>query len=956
MELKNLNHTEARTNLENLAVMLTRNCQMNCRYCFIKRNQPDMGQSTLFRAIDLLLTSPLEETELQFFGGEPLLRWDLVKKGIIYAQNKSREKGKKMRYLLTTNGLLLDGEKLDFLKQYKTTVMFSFDGNEKTLAENRPLINQKKYPSKILIKNLRNLIQNKKIDYFVNLTFLPKNLKHLKENIDYLLNLEAYNIQLSYAIGTYWPPQCISFYLKLLNDFVKIPNLNLRNLDNASEPVLASPQILIDSSGKIYLGCAAVLEKNYPKLNQSFYFSHLQNTKNIFLLKRTKEEQLEFLNKVKPKFNQKLKKVVQNNLEFGELLGNFFKREILHKKNNFVNSLMIMTTYSCQLICNYCQVKQSTLTMPVQTLFKAIDFLFTSKSPEVQLRFWGGEPLLRWDFIKEGIYYGKKQSRKLGKTIKFMITTNGLLLDKSKLDFLNNHPVEIMFSLDGDEENNQKHRIPRNNQKIYGQLLKNLKLLVKSGLPYFVNMVVTPLNVKNLFSNLLFLKNLGIKRIQICHQVTNLWPEEKIKIYLEQLGKIKNDSRLSEIIMNFVNRSEPQFLSNELIADTDGKIYFDGSIFLEKKYPELRKACYLGDVFSLNNIDAFYRNKDDIYDIFKENALPFGNKIFLNNIYLGRKLAHFFDNFFYEASTLKDDENPFFVNFLKNEFLLQKNLVEQLKINALFFHLKGSCLNNCIFCRRMDNPWTDFFEAVEEFPLNKKLKFEKLCLIGNEPLLHPKILDIISIAKKNGFKKIEIMTSGEPLADKFFLIELIKRGTTSFSIPIFGSKAEIHDSIVQRSGSFKELIAGLYNLKKNKKVKVFIHSNLLKQNLADLPALEKLITKKFDFPFVVLPTRTKFSNLSFKEFTPSYPELTAVLKERINSLFGFPYCVSGAVQRKISFGKISDSMKLYFIHQRFVKSKNCQNCLYLKNCLGVFKDYLKIYPDKYFSRYGKFKS
>lgn len=954
MDPENLNHTETRTNLKNLAVMLTHNCQMDCRYCFLLRNRPDMNQLTLCRAIDLLLTSPLEEIELQFFGGEPLLRWDLIKRGIVYAQNKSSEKEKKMKYLLTTNGLLLDDKKLGFLKKYKTTVMFSFDGDEKTLVRNRPLINQKKYPSKILIKNLRDVIQSK-IDYFINLTFLPENLKNLKKNIDYLLNLGAANIQLSYALGAYWPKKDIALYLKLLKDIGKIPNLNLRNLINASEPVLASPQILVDSSGEIYLGCAAVLEKNYPQLNQSFYFGQLQKVKDIVLLERTKENQLAFLDKAKEKFNQKLKKIIKNNLGFGESLNNFLKKESLLKKNNFVNSLMIMSTYSCQLACNYCQVKQSALAMSSQTLRKAINFLFTSKSPEVQLRFWGGEPLLRWDFIKQGIDYGKKQAQKLGKRIKFMITTNGLLLDKKKLDFLKNHPIEIMFSLDGDEETNQKHRFSKGNQETYRQLLKNLELLLKSGLPYFVNMVVTPLNVENLFANLLFFKNLGVKRIQICHQVTNLWPKEKIKIYLEQLERIRTDSFLSEIIMNFVNRSEPQFLSNEIIADTDGRIYFDGSVFLEKKYPEFRKACYLGDVFSLRDIDSLYKEKDDIYTLFKESALSFGKKIFFNNIYLGRKLAHFFDNFFYEDPARKDDENPFFVNFLKNEFLLQKNLVEQLKIRALFFHLKGGCLNNCIFCRRMNNLWTDFFEAAEEFPVNKKLKFKKLCLIGNEPLLHPKILDIVSLAKNKGFREIEILTSGELLSDKIFLKELIKRGVSSFSLPIFGSQAEIHDSIVQRKGSFRELTGALNNLKQTKKIKVFVHTNLLKQNLTDLPSLEDLITKKFGFPFLIFPTRTKSSNLAFRDFTPAYDETIVALRKKTKSLFGFPYCILKTIQQNVP-NEISDSMKLYFIHQKFIKPKTCGGCLYQNKCLGIFKDYLKLYSDRELKKYGKFKS
>lgn len=636
MKMKNLNSNESRSSLDNLAVMLTHKCQMNCRYCFTRRDLPDMDQTTLFQAIDLLFTSPSEEVELQFFGGEPLLKWDLIKRGINYAEKKSLKTRKRIRYLLSTNGLLLDKRKIDFLKKYKITILFSLDGYEKTQFENRPLFTQKKYSSDILVKNLKNLMESK-IDYFVNITFLPQNLKDLKNNINYLLNLGVTDIQLSYAVGTYWPKKDISFYLKILNDIIRIPNLNLRNLINNSEPILASPQSLVDTSGKVYIGCAGVLEKKYPQLNKSFYFGQLQKIKNI---------------------------------------------------------------------------------------------------------------------------------------------------------------------------------------------------------------------------------------------------------------------------------------------------------------------------------DSLYKNPDDIYFLLKEN-LRKEKKIFFNNIYLGRKLSHFFNNFFYENTAMKNDENSFFVNFLKNEFILQKDLVKQLKIDALFFHLKGNCLNNCIFCKQKNDGWTNSFEAIEEFSTTKsnawRKKIKKLCLIGSESLLHPKILDIVASARNNGFSEVEIMTSGELLSDKSFLKKLVENGTTSFSIPIFGSQEHIHDSIVQRKGSFQELTEALNNLKEIREIKVFVHTNLLKQNLSDLPDLEKLITKKFGFPFVILPVRAKFANLSFKAINPSYSEIIDALKKKTNHLFGFPYCVSKNIQKN-SLSGISDSMKLYFIHQKFVKPNICKNCFYQANCLGVSKDYLNLYSDRELKKYGKFKN
>ncbi|MDD5067861.1 MAG: radical SAM protein, partial [bacterium] len=242
----------------------------------------------------------------------------------------------------------------------------------------------------------------------------------------------------------------------------------------------------------------------------------------------------------------------------------------------------------------------------------------------------------------------------------------------------------------------------------------------------------------------------------------------------------------------------------------------------------------------------------------------------------------------------------------------------------------------------MHENWTDFFEAVEEFPFNRRLKFKKLCIVGNEPLLFPKLQETIALAVKNGFREIEVLTSGGPLSDIFFLRELVQAGVTSFSLPLFGSTAETHDRIVQKKGSFRELMTALGSLKQVRGIRVFIHTNLLKQNLNELPALERLVTREFGFPFAILPTRTKFTNLPFREYTPSYREVISTLKGKVRSLLGFPYCIQRTVQ-KTDTAVVSDSMKLYFIHQRFIKPAPCRTCLYFNRCPGVFRDYLKVY-------------
>lgn len=302
--------------------MLVSRCQMECPYCAVNRDQPDMPETVLRRSVDLLFTSSWNRVELQFFGGEPLLRWDLVKKGIAYAEKKKGKTKKDVRYLLTTNGLLLDERKAAFLKGYPVTVMVSLDGNKKTQRKNRPLAGSGPYPSGLLEKNLKNLIRAG-IDYFVNLTFLPENLPGLQAGIRYLMKAGVRNIQLSYAIGATWGAAPIRAFLGALRRALKMPGFRLVNPLEESEPILGSPQILVTSAGRIYLGCAAVLERSFPLLNEAFYFNDLARVKDIRMLERGKGEQLKLLGRFSRACPPRYKKMIESNLKFGRLLSGF---------------------------------------------------------------------------------------------------------------------------------------------------------------------------------------------------------------------------------------------------------------------------------------------------------------------------------------------------------------------------------------------------------------------------------------------------------------------------------------------------------------------------------------------------------------------------------------------------------------------------------------------------------
>jgi sulfatase maturation enzyme AslB (radical SAM superfamily) len=612
------------------------------------------------------------------------------------------------------------------------------------------------------------------------------------------------------------------------------------------------------------------------------------------------------------------------------------------QQQHAVNSLMLMCTSHCQLNCDYCEIRRVPASMSFPVLRKAVELLLSTQKPECQLRFWGGEPLLRWDLIKSAIRYARQQAIKRSKKITFMITTNGLLLDKEKISFLKEYPVEVMFSLDGDRRSTLRHRVALNKKDYYASLLAQLGYLKRSGIPFFINMVVTPDTINELLKNICFLKDRAEAPLQLGYQTGIRWTAKEKKLLVDELVKIRALPGISSILMNFTNHCEPTMLSQEIIVDTDGSLYFDAAIFLEKAFPRLRKEYFLGNVFRIHQIDPLFKTKYDLYKIFTR-ACSAGQKHILdNNIELGITL----DNLFNTGSpeSINSNEHPMLIPLIKGDFKSQKEHADRLKIGSLFLYIDGPCANDCIFCvQKKGTAQADLFTAWLKLQENRALGMKKLCIIGNDPLLYPQIFEVVELAKKYGFEAIEIMTSGESLADTAFTRRLVQAGVNSFSLPLFSHTGRVHDTIVGTRGSHTKVLRGIENASRNNAL-VFIHTNVLKQNLRHLLPLEGFVKQKLGKPFVALPVRPKTANLPIQKLMPSYRDMAGLL-QGVDCLVGFPLCIVKKIQKDLlkCADEIADSMKIYLLDQRFIKFKACTGCLFADKCLGVIGGYRTLY-------------
>ena len=151
-----------------------------------------------------------------------------------------------------------------------------------------------------------------------------------------------------------------------------------------------------------------------------------------------------------------------------------------------VSKLALQVTQQCNMRCKYCvysdsgnfqQRCHSTKKMSFQTAKKAIDFYrqHSMDAEEALIGFYGGEPLLAFQLIKESVLYAEEVFA--GKQLEFFMTTNATLLTEEVIDFILAHNFRLAFSIDGPKLDNDRNRVLANGQGTYDLVIKNLHTL-----------------------------------------------------------------------------------------------------------------------------------------------------------------------------------------------------------------------------------------------------------------------------------------------------------------------------------------------------------------------------------------------------------------------------------------------------------------------------------------------
>lgn len=155
-------------------------------------------------------------------------------------------------------------------------------------------------------------------------------------------------------------------------------------------------------------------------------------------------------------------------------------------RNTVIKALCLHVAHTCNLNCEYCFASQGKYhgdraLMSYEVGKRALDFLIENSGSRTNLEvdFFGGEPLMNWDVVKQLVAYGREQEKLHNKHFRFTLTTNGMLLDDEVIEFANKEMHNVVLSLDGRKEVHDRLRKTVNGKGSYDVIVPKFQDFVK---------------------------------------------------------------------------------------------------------------------------------------------------------------------------------------------------------------------------------------------------------------------------------------------------------------------------------------------------------------------------------------------------------------------------------------------------------------------------------------------
>ncbi len=251
--------------------------------------------------------------------------------------------------------------------------------------------------------------------------------------------------------------------------------------------------------------------------------------------------------------------------------------KLKQKSAGVIKALCLHVAHTCNLNCSYCFASQGKYhgdraLMSLDVGKRALDFLIENSGPRrnLEVDFFGGEPLMNWDVVKQLVGYVRKREKEAGKNFRFTLTTNGMLIDDDVIDFSNREMSNVVLSLDGRKEIHDRLRVDYAGNGSYDRIVPKFQEFVKrrGDGDYYMRGTFTHAN-PDFLNDIKVMLDLGFDKLSmepvVCAPGDEaVLTEQDLPVVFEQYEK------LAELMLEREKAGKPFTFYHYMIDLTDG--------------------------------------------------------------------------------------------------------------------------------------------------------------------------------------------------------------------------------------------------------------------------------------------------------------------------------------------------------------------------------------------------
>ena len=276
---------------------------------------------------------------------------------------------------------------------------------------------------------------------------------------------------------------------------------------------------------------------------------------------------------------------------FEEMAGTFKARS-----GNVIKALCLHVSHTCDLNCSYCFAGQGRYhgkrdVMSFEVGKRALDFLIENSGSRTNLEvdFFGGEPLMNWDVVKQLVGYARSVEKERGKNFRFTLTTNGMKIDDDVIDFSNREMSNVVLSLDGRKEIHDLTRVTPEGKGSYDTVVPKFRKFVEArgGKNYYMRGTFTHAN-PDFTKDVFHMADLGFTQLSMEPVIGS--PDDPGALTAEDLETVKKEY---EILAYLMQNKNIALSRDRMLQDIWGYDFFGDDRTIDTHIKNLRGR--LGD-------------------------------------------------------------------------------------------------------------------------------------------------------------------------------------------------------------------------------------------------------------------------------------------------------------------------------------------------------------------------